>query len=877
MAITLQETEYSDSEIYQKLDPLVADWFRQKFETFSPPQRFAVLNIHNRENTLISAPTGSGKTLSAFTSIISELVALSKKGKLEDKIYCVYISPLKALNNDIEKNLKAPLAELEKLAKEKLGIRVAVRTGDTSAYERSKMVRTPPHILITTPETLAITLVAPKFRENFKEVQWVILDEIHSLAPNKRGVHLSLSMERLQNLAGGFTRIGLSATVSPLERIAEYLVGLEKNKPRDCKIVDAHFSKHLNIRVVSPVKNIITATETNLHENLYEMLHSMIQEHKTTLIFTNTRSATERVVHNLKKKYPNDYTEKIDDAEDTGDEISLSKIGAHHSSLSKEHRLEIENKLRNGELRAVVSSTSLELGIDIGYIDLVVLLSSPKSVARALQRVGRSGHRLHDDIKGRLVVMDRDDLVECSMILKNAMEHKIDTISIPNNCLDVLAQQIYGIAIENKQHIETVFDMIKRSYCYRNLERAEFDSVIDYLSGQYISLEQRSVYAKIWYDPDTKMIGKRGKLARVLYSTNIGTIPDETFIKVKVKDRTIGKLDEAFLEKLKSGDIFVLGGNTYRFNYARGMTVQVTPTPGALPTVPSWFSEMLPLSYDLAIEIQKFRRFMEIKFDEKATKQQILKFIHNYLYVDDYAANSIYEYFREQYKYAEIPHDKKIVIEFYHGYSDKKYVIFHTLYGRRVNDVLSRALAYQLSKFNKRNVRINLTDNGFYLSADHQKIQVLRALKDLNSTSLDDLMKMAIDQTEVLKRRFRHCAGRSLMILRSYKGRQKTVGRQQVSSMILLSACKRISENFPILTEARREVLEDLMDIQHTKEILKQLEQGKIKVKIIATDVPSPFALNLIARGYTDILKMEDKLEFIRRMHAAILKTIGDD
>jgi ATP-dependent Lhr-like helicase len=854
----------------------VGTWFKQKFKTFSPPQKYAVMSIHKKENTLISAPTGSGKTLSAFMSILSELVSLSKQGKLEDKVYAVYVSPLKALNNDIEKNLKEPLAEIEELAEEKLGIRVAVRTGDTPTHERAKMVRKPPHILITTPETLAIVLCAPKFRLNLKDIKWAVVDEIHSLAPNKRGVHLSLSLERLQNLAGRFTKIGLSATVSPLEQVAEYLVGLEKHEPRDCKIVDAHFLKHLDMKVISPVKNIIKATDSELHESLYKMLHKMIQEHKTTLIFTNTRSATERVVHNLKEKYPKDYTEKIDDAEDTGEGIPLSKIGAHHSSLSREHRLEIENKLRKGELRAVVSSTSLELGIDIGYIDLVVLLSSPKSVARALQRVGRSGHRLHDDIKGRLVVMDRDDLVECSLILKNAMENKIDTIGIPNNCLDVLAQQIFGIAIEEKQHIDNIFDTIKRSYCYRNLTREDFNSVVDYLSGQYISLEQRYVYAKIWADPETKMMGKRGKMARVLYSTNIGTIPDETFIKVKVRDNTIGKLDEAFLEKLKPGDIFVLGGNTYRFNYARGMTIQVTPTPGALPTVPSWFSEMLPLSYDLAVEIQKFRRFMSTKFEDKESKEQILKFIHNYLYVDNYAANSVYEYFREQYKYAEIPHDKKLVIEFYHGYSDKKYVVFHSLYGRRVNDVLSRALAFQLSNFKKRNVKINLTDNGFYLSADHQKIQVLRALKDLNSATLRDLMRSAIDQTEVLKRRFRHCAGRSLMILRSYKGRQKTVGRQQVSSQILLNACKRISDDFPILSEARREVLEDLMDIQHAKEVLKQMEQGKIKVKIIATDIPSPFALNLIARGYTDILKMEDKLEFIRRMHAAVLKRIGD-
>ena len=269
-----------------------------------------------------------------------------------------------------------------------------------------------------------------------------------------------------------------------------------------------------------PVKNIINATQQELYENLYNLLDKLIQDHRTTLIFTNTRSATERVVHHLKTKFPKKYTEEI---------------GAHHGSLSRQHRLNIEERLRKGELRCVVSSTSLELGIDIGYIDLVLLLGSPKSVARALQRVGRSGHKLHDKIKGRFIVLDRDDLVECAVMLKNALEGEIDNIDVPQNCLDVLAQHIYGLAIEDKQHSETLFSLVKRSYCFKDLSRDDFYSVIKYLAGEYVSLEQRNVYAKIWYDSETKMLGKRGKLARVLYSTNIGTIPDESYLQVKYR------------------------------------------------------------------------------------------------------------------------------------------------------------------------------------------------------------------------------------------------------------------------------------------------------------------------------------------------------
>ena len=856
--------EYSEEEVKNILTPVIKRWFFSKFKNFSLPQLYAVTEIHSRKNILITAPTGGTKTLTAFLSIINELVDLSQKNLLEDKVYCIYISPLKALNYDIEVNLKEPLKEIEKIIGEKLNIRVAVRTGDTSSSERARMLRKPPHILITTPESLGIILSSKRFRDLIKNVEWVIVDEIHALAENKRGTHLSLSLERLQKL-NYFTRIGLSATVAPIEEIAKFLVGYENDKLRDCVVVNAQFLKKTNLKVLSPLPNLINVDYERMHNALYELLDQLIQSHRTTLIFTNTRSATERVIHHLKEKFPKHYA--------LMDEVSdYPVIGAHHGSLSKTLRRRIEQRLRDGRLKAVVSSTSLELGINIGYIDLVVLLGSPKSVSRALQRVGRSGHKISEVTKGRFVVLDRDDLVECSILLKNALEKKIDRVHIPKNALDVLAQHIAGIAAVNKIKVKELFTMIKNSYSYHELKKSDFENVLEYLAGNFSSLEDRHVYAKIWYDKETGFIGKRGKMSRVIYMTNIGTIPDETAVLVKVGDSVIGKVEESFAEKLKRGDVFVLGGECYKFKFSRGQVIQVEPTTGT-PTIPSWFSEMLPLSFDLAMEISKFRRLMEEKFLVGKNKDEIINFLNNYLYVDKNSANAIYVYFKEQFLYAKIAHDKRIIIEHYSD-GKKKYAVFHTLFGRRVNDCLSRAVAFVISRMQHRDVEVGITDNGFYI-ASKQNIQAVKALKVLKSEKLNLVMEAAIDHSEVLKRRFRHCAVRALMILREYKGHKKRVGRQQVSSMILMNAVKRISNDFPILKEARREVLEDLMDINNAKKIVKMIEEKKIKLTEINTDVPSPFALNIITQGYLDLLKIENRMKFLKRMHNLVLAKIA--
>ena len=844
-------------EIELVMHPLVKEWFFSKFKSFSLTQLYGVMPIHERKNILVSAPTGGTKTLTAFLSILNYLVGLAEKSELEEKVYAVYNSPLKALSNDVYKNLIEPLEEIEKLAEKKgiklQKIRVSLRTGDTTTAERSKMLKNCPHILVSTPETLAILLTTSKFVEKLRGVEFMVVDEIHALA-NKRGVYLSLSLERLQEISKiEPVRIGLSATIAPLEEIARFLVGTHG----DCGIAEVEMEKKIDIEVVAPSKMIETSAD-DMHDNLYEEIDRLIQEHKTTLMFTNTRAATERVIHHLKDMFPAKY---------------LENIGAHHSSLSKEHRFGIEERLRKGELKVVVTSSSLELGIDIGYVDLVILLGSPKSTARSVQRLGRSGHKLHAVPKGRFLVLDRDDLVECSVMLKEINEKKIDRVFIPKNCLDVLSQQIFGMAIYKIWDEEEMFNLIRRSYCYSTLTRDDFLAVISYLAGDY-ALEHRQVYAKIWYDEKTRQIGKRGKLARVMYMTNIGTIPDESFINVVIAgtETTVGKIDEGFLERLKPRDVFVLGGARYEFAYTRGMKAYVRGSVNRPPTIPSWFSEMLPLSFDLAMEISRFRGLLGERFIKKMKEDEIKEWIKRYLYVSDSVADEIYDYCYSQFKYIGMPSDRKIIIEKYSG--EKEYVIFHSLFGRRVNDALSRAIAFLAGRLHARDVEIGISDNGFFLCGE--KLQIERVIKHLNSKNVEEILKEAIEKTEVLKRRFRHCAARSLMILRNYKGRTRSAGKQQMKSHFLYSAVKKLSNEFPILQEARREVMEDLMDIENTKVILELIESGRIKLEYKDTDLPSPFSLGLIMQGYSDLVKMEDRVEFLKRMHLKVLERIGE-
>ncbi len=863
---------YSTEEIKGVMDSVVKEWFFSKFKDFSPPQKFAIMEIHRQNNVLISSPTGTGKTLAAFLSILNELIILSKSNTLEDKIYCIYISPLRALSNDVEKNLSKPLEEMMKIAKKKgvelKDIRIGKRTGDTSQSERAKQLKNPPHILITTPESFTILLSSPKFSKIMANTRYVIIDEIHSIAENKRGSLLSLALERLEEKAreqrSSFVRIGLSATIHPLEEIAKFLVGFEdEEKPRPCKIVDVSFEKKIEVKVFSPVSDFIYEDSEKIHENLYDFLAKIIKRHKTTLIFTNTRSGTERVVHYLKERF------KEKDAE---------LIKAHHSSLSREIRLDVEENLKKGKLKCVVSSTSLELGIDIGHIDVVVLIGSPKSVTRAIQRIGRSGHGLKEKAKGIIIVVDRDDLVECVVLAKDIRERKLDKIHIPTNPLDVLCQHIIGMSLEKRWKVDEAFKVVKRSYSFKDLSYEDFLKVIKYLNGEYVPLEERRVYGKIRYYEDTKEFGKRGRMIRPLYYLNVGTIPDESYAKIysQKEKKFIGQVEEEFLEKLRKGDRFVLGGHVYEFVYARGMKGYVKLVEDAKPTIPSWFSEQLPLSFELGNDIGRFRFEIRELMKEKR-KDEVIIYLKEKYKLDEKTANAIYFYFWEQMKYSFIPTHTDILVENYIDEMDRQNIIFHTLFGRRVNDALSKAYGYALSKLKRINVRTMTSDNGFVLILPRKKRINPKALTDfVDSRNIEALLKASLDNTEMLKRRFRHVATRGFLVLRKYANKERSIARQQITSETLLKIIKSVDPDFPLLKEAYREIMEDAMDIENAKRVLKDIENGKRRFVFIDSEsLPSPFAFNMIILGNPDAILMAERKDILKVFHSLLMKKIG--
>ena len=858
---TLRE-EPSDQEIFAMLDETVAKWFKEKYGTFTPPQRGAIPEIVNRRNVLVSSPTGSGKTLAAFLGIISELAKLGKKGLLEDKIYAVYVSPLRALNNDMRRNLSEPLQELRELDKDFPEIRVSVRTSDTSPSEKQKMLKKPPHILITTPESFGISLTSLKFKEKLATAEWIIIDEIHELASSKRGSYLMSMVELLEKLVkkSPIVRVGLSATISPLEEVAKFLVGPN----RSCKIVDARFVKPVDIRVVSPVRDLVHATEEEVEKGIYDYLVREIKRHKTTLIFTNTRSATERVSYKLRRIFE---SSKLYDAD---------KVAAHHSSLSREVRLDVEEKLKRGDLKVVVSSTSLELGIDIGYIDLVILLSSPKSVSRLLQRIGRAGHHIKAVSEGRIVVVDRDDLVECANLAELARRRKIDSVHIVRNPLDVLAQVIMAASLMAEVKVGDLYEILRGTYTFSDLTWEDYKLVLDYLTGKY-GLEENKVYSKVKVRDDT-ILPKFG--LRMMYMMNSGTIPDEAKVPVRLENgRYIGNLEEEFVEILSPGDIFVLAGKTYEFIGSRAGEVIVRPAEGQRPTVPSWFSEMLPLAYDSAREIAKFRGEVAALISEGKSPEEIVGYIQERLGVGKKEAHSIYTYILEEYLFTDgvVPSDNVYMVEIYDEPDGSRTFIYHVLVGRRTLDALSRAFANKIAEDLNVDVKITLSDNGFALTIPERvDYDPKKPFYEIKPEGLYDVLKEVILRTEMLKRRFRHVAERSFMVLRKYRGKEKSLERRQLSSETLLEVVKKI-EDFPVLKETIREILEDYMDIHKAEETLRRVQSGEVEVIVKGPyTVPSPFSHGILLKEYSDVVLAADKRNLLAQLHEKVIEYLKE-
>ncbi len=850
---------YTKDEVMSLMEPLISTWFDERFGDLTIPQAKAIPVIHQRRNVLVSSPTGSGKTLTAFTSIINELTRYAREGTLDERVYCIYVSPLKALANDVNRNLNQPLEEMRQLAAERgmnvPDIRVAVRSGDTPQSERQKMVRHPPHILITTPESLALILSAPKFSEAFENVEWVILDEIHDICDSKRGAFLSLTLERLRyHCQREFVRIGLSATLAPIESIAAYLVGCNPDGScRDVALIESGSKKQLDLKVICPAADMTTLPSDIVNSMMYDMLKDLIDQHETTLVFTNTRSGAESVVYKLKER-------------------GLESVEVHHSSLGKEIRLDVEERLKRGEIKCVVSSTSLELGIDIGSVDLVCQIGSPKSVAKGLQRIGRSGHSFGKVAKGRLLVFDPDDLVECAVMCRAAHRGDIDRVGIPENCLDVLSQTIVGMSLDRKWDVGDAYYLVKGSYCYRNLSEESFNEVLRYLGSKD---DFEGVYSKIWYDEQEEQFGRK-KGSRMIYFMNLGTIPEEANYRVVTNHgTTAGELSEKFVERLSPRDVFVLGGRSFEFVRSKGMTAYVKEASGRKPTVPSWAGEMLPRSFDLSMDIAEFRKEMGSRISEP--DKEAVKGISEEFDVDEGSARSILSYFREQEAVAGfIPDCDRLAIEEYIDPSGNQKLVFHFPFGRRVNDALSRAYAYRITGAIGANVSVTISDDSFMLGLP-RKIDPATVPGMIGTSELEPILRKSIRDSEIFKLRFRHTAARSFMILRNYMGRPISVNRQQVRSSYLLEALGDM-ENVPVIEETYREVLEDDMDVKNARVVLDMIGSGKMSVDIIRfTGTPSPFAHSAILSGFSDIVLMEDRSALLRELHRKVLyRALGD-
>jgi len=910
LAFDPEAVALDDGGVLELLEPAVREWWVREFGEFvpqnggffTPPQKEAIPLIHGRENALICAPTGSGKTLASFTAIINELYRRDREAGLENSVYCLYVSPLRSLANDIHRNLAVPLDGIAELADDGIDVRHAIRHGDTDDGKRRRMLDETPHILNTTPETLAILLNSPKFKEKLRTVEYVVVDEIHSLADNKRGTHLAVSLERLEALcAGSPTRIGCSATVEPLSTMAEFLVGREHDDAaadegaatagesagaisatttRDYEIVDTRFVREFDVELSCPADDLIDTPRDVVTDRFYEQLHDHVREHTNTLVFTNTRSGAERVLHNLRERY-DDYDE--------------GNSGCHHGSLSKDRRQAVEEGLKRGDLDVVTTSTSLELGIDMPHIDLVVQVGSPKSVAALLQRVGRAGHSLGETVTGRVVALDRDELVECAVMLQRAEEGFVDRVFVPENAQDVAAQHVYGMAINGVRPEREIRRTLERAYPYRNYGDDEWASLVRYLTADYEGMEERNVYPKVWRDANDPpggehhhedhpvgetLMGKRGRLARVIYMTNIGTIPDSFACDVVTRggDEWVGQLDEEYLDTLDAGDVFVLGGSNYEYRYRRGSKVYVEPT-AARPTVPSWFSERLPLSYDLGREILSFQRELLDRL-EGGGPPAVRRWLRSFP-LDENSVRATTRMYDQQVRYAgpeSVSTDERLAIEVEldrEEYRRRYYV--HSNYGRRFNDGLSRLVAYRCAQVTNANVQVAVADHGFTLSMPlNRKVDLAGIVEGIAPDEVRGDLRASLDGTDLLKRYFRINATRALMILKRYKGSEKSAAQQQVSSEMLLGFAEDLP-GFAVLEETYREILEDKLHVAGVEAVLAAVDRGEVAVGRRRVDSPTPRAFGLATLAASDVVLADDESEVLREFHERVLREIGEE
>ena len=766
---------------FDALHPDVARWCGEHLQSPTPPQQDGLLPGLGREHLLICSPTGTGKTLAAFLPVFSRLAALRDEDALFPRTYALYISPLRALGYDVEHNLRRPLRAMGMLerpnserAQKRRGrlrerfVRTGVRTGDTPQQERRLMLARPPHILVTTPESLAVMLAMESYRKTLRTIETVVIDEVHALAGNKRGSQLALLLESLEELAPApFNRVGLSATVAPLDRIAQFVAG-----ERPCTIVDHRGLRSIAIEVVAPFAGAMAPLATVARTAV-----QLSKQERTTLVFTNVRSQAERVAHEMRQA-----TESVEESSgDEGPARDLSALGVHHSALERSVRHRVEAALRAGTLRTVVCSSSLELGVDIGFIDRVLIVGGARGTTPTLQRIGRAGHRPGAIAKGTVIAQDRDDIIEAAATRRCIADGEIDEVGIPESPFDVLAQWMVGsVCYDKRVAIDELLRIARRAYPFRALERDDLVRCARYLSGGDVGGDEVHVQ-RLGFDGES--IFGLGREVCAAFFENVGTIPDEaqTFVRVAGDaSNAVGRVPESFAGDLHVGDVFVLNGRTLKVTEIGNTGITAQPYAGR-PTVPQWSSHMKGVPLGLAREITRLREGVAELLAQRDARGA-LGYLRSRYGLEGSEAAHVVRYIAQQAAISAVPSQARPIVEIYRM-DRRQSAVFHTCAGRRVNETLARIVGARVFRACGANSQITTDDNGFLISMPPGKSlpdalwAQLLATADFERDLLDGLRS-----SHLLRNYFRYVANTGLLVLRRAAGRSLRRSSQRWNS-----------------------------------------------------------------------------------------------
>ena len=838
---------------HQRFHPAVEQWFGDTFAAPTACQRQAWPAIQQGRHTLIAAPTGSGKTLAAFLAMIDRLVRDGLREPLGETTRIVYVSPLKALSNDIHKNLDHPLCGIREVLKSTgivdVGIRTMVRTGDTPSAARAAMQRHPPHILVTTPESLYILLTSEGGRRTLKTVDTVIIDEIHALAGSKRGSHLSLSVERLEALTPNkLLRVGLSATQRPIEKVARYLVGAADDEQPDCVIIDAGHVRPRDLAIELPLSPLECVMSADVWKEVYDRLATLIEEHETTLVFVNTRRLAERVARHLSER------------------LGEQHVTSHHGSMAKEKRLDAEQRLKAGKLRALVATASLELGIDIGNIDLVCQLGSTHAIATFLQRVGRSGHSVGAIPKGRLFPLSRDELVECTALLNAALSGDLDRLQIPEFPLDVLAQQVVAAVACEQWHVDALYQLVCRAYGYRHLPRREFDQVIAMLADGFATRRGRRG-AYLHFDAVNEMLRPR-KSARLTAITNGGAIPDNADYDVVLEPAGtfVGTLNEDFAIESLPGDIFQLGNASWQILRIEAGKVRVADARGQPPTIPFWFGEAPGRSDELSTQVADLRASVARALDASGFGDQERRGVANELSarigLSETAAGQLVDYLASAYgALGALPDNDTVVMERFFDESGGMQLVIHSTFGSRVNRAWGLALRKRFCRKFNFELQAAASEDAIVLSlGETQSFSLPEVANYLNASSVREILIQALLVAPIFTVRWRWNANISLAVPRFQGGKKVPPQLQRMRAEDLVAvvfpdqiACPenldgpREAPDHPLVNQTLRDGLVEAMDIDGLERLLRRIEDGQLRVITRDLTEPSPLAQEILS------------------------------